>query len=62
MPYSGRLNTIQKEVPQLLQQDSSTSSSLLPESFFLFPAYAFFVFNHSNNARKKKTYNMLIVL
>ena len=41
MPYSGQLNTIQKEMPQLLLLDSSTSSSLLPESFLLFPAFDF---------------------
>ena len=31
MSYSGQLNTIQKEMPQLLLIDSSPSSSLLPE-------------------------------
>ena len=41
MPYLGQLNTIQKEMPQLLLLDSSTSFSLLPESFLLFPAFAF---------------------
>ena len=41
MPYSGQLNTIQKEMPQLLLLDSSMSSSLLPESLLLFPAFAF---------------------
>ena len=61
MPYSGQSNTIYKEMPQLLLLDSSTSSSLLPESFLLFPAFAFLFFYHSSNARKK-TYNMLIVL
>ena len=41
MPYFGQLNTIQKEMPQLLLQDSSMSFSLLPELFILFPAFAF---------------------
>ena len=41
MLYSGQLNTIQRELPQLLLLDSSTSSSLLPESFPLVPAFAF---------------------
>ena len=42
IPYSGQSNTIYKEMPQLLLLDSSTSSSLLPESFLLFTAFAFF--------------------
>ena len=41
MPYSGQLNTIQKEISQLLLLDCSMSSSLLPESFLLFPGFAF---------------------
>ena len=41
MPYSGQLNTIQKEMPQLLLIDSSPSSSLLPESFLLLVAFVF---------------------
>ena len=40
MPYSGQLNTIKKEMPQLLLLDSSTSFSLLLESFLLSPAFA----------------------
>ena len=42
MPYSGQLNTIQKEMPQLLLIDSSPSSSLLPESSLLLLAFVFF--------------------
>ena len=61
MPYSGQLNTIQKEMPQLLLLDSSMSSSLLPESFLLFPAFAF-LFSTIAVMHEKKTYNMLIVL
>ena len=53
MPYLGQLNTIQKEMPQLLLLDSSTSSPLLPESFLLFPAFALFfspiAVNHQKN-------------
>ena len=41
MPNSSQLNTIQKEMSRLLLLDSSTPSSLLPESIFLFPAFAF---------------------
>ena len=41
MLYSGQLNTIHRELLQLLLLDSSTSSSLRPESFLLFPAFAF---------------------
>ena len=41
MPYSSQLNTIQKEMLQLLLLDSSTSSSLLPKSFLFFPSFAF---------------------
>ena len=42
MPYSGQLNTIQKEMSQLLLIDSSPSSSLLSESFLLLLAFVFF--------------------
>ena len=43
MPYSGQLNTIQKEMPQLLLLDSSPPSSLLPKSFLLLLlAFVFF--------------------
>ena len=41
MPYSGQLNTIQKEIPQLLQLEFSTSSSPLPDSFLLYPVFIF---------------------
>ena len=60
MPYSGQLNTIQKEIPQLLQLEFSTSSSPLPDSFLLYPV---FIFLCSTIAvvHKKKTYHMLIV-
>ena len=61
MPYSGQLNTIQKEMPQLFLLDSSMSFSLLPESFLLFPAFAF-LFSTIAVMHEKKTYNMLIVL
>ena len=60
MPYSGQLNTIQKEMPQLLLIDSSPSSSLLPESFLLLVAFVF-VFSTIAVMHEKK-YNMLIVL
>ena len=42
MPYSSQLNTIQKEMPQLLLIDSSPSSSLLPESSLLLLGFVFF--------------------
>ena len=61
MSYSGQLNTIQKEMPQLLLLDSFTFSSMLPESFLLFPAFAF-LFSTVAVMHEKKTYNMLIVL
>ena len=61
MPYSGQSNTIYKEMPQLLLLASSTSSSLLPESFLLFPAFVF-LFSTIAVMHEKKTYNVLIVL
>ena len=55
MPYSGQLNTIQKEMPQLLLLDSSMCSSVLPESFLLFPAFAF-LFSNIAVMHEKKQY------
>ena len=59
MPYLDQLNIIKKEMPLLLLY--STSSSLLLESFLLFPAFAF-LFSTVAVMHEKKTYNMLIVL
>ena len=42
MPYSGQLNTIQKHMLQLFLLNSFPSSSLLPESFLVLLAFAFF--------------------
>ena len=61
MPYSGQLNTNQKEMPQLLLLDSSTFSSLLPESCLLFSAFAV-LFSTIAVMHEKKTYNIPIVL
>ena len=56
MPYSGQLNTIQKEMPQLLLTDSSASSSLLPESsLLLLLAFVFFFSTIAVMHEKKHT-------
>ena len=55
MPHSGHLNTIQKEMPQLLLLHSSPSSSLLPESFLVLPAFAFFCSTIAVMHEKKHT-------
>ena len=53
MLYSGQLNTIQRELPQLLL-DSSASFLLLPESFLLVPAFAFLYLTIAVMHKKKQ--------
>ena len=55
MPFSDQLNTIQKEMPQILLLDSSMSSSLLPESFLLFSAFIFLFSTMAVMHEKKHT-------
>ena len=44
MPYSGQLNTLEKEMPQLLLLNSFPTSSLLLKSSLLLLAFIFFFF------------------
>ena len=59
IPYSGQLNTIQKEIPQLSLLNSSSSPSLLPESFLLLHAFAFFFYIAVINEKRN---NIIIIL